>query len=187
MAPSCILLFRKGMIFESMLGYFTMFTSFMYHFTETVETRYYMNPGQWHRLDNIGAITCFATVFIYLMANQSKQVDDTLKFVSLWVITIMQEKAPWDILYTVLPILVFVSWPVCKWAVIKKEWPPYHWGNFRKGVGFLVLAFVCFLKGLDEKKDYLRIFHGCWHMLVGATSFYLFQVVKPQPQKCSVL
>jgi len=42
----------------------------------------------------------------------------------------------------------------------------------RRGTLILGGAFVCFYFGLDENWDYLRLFHGMWHMLVGIHSFY---------------
>ena len=33
-----------------------------------------------------------------------------------------------------------------------------------------------FVKGLDEHSDYLRIAHSLWHILIGISTFYLWQL-----------
>lgn len=39
----------------------------------------------------------------------------------------------------------------------------------------MVIAFLFFYKGLDDHNDYLRFYHGLWHLFVGIFSFYVWQ------------
>ena len=41
---------------------------------------------------------------------------------------------------------------------------------------FLVGAIAMFVKGLDDGNDYLRIYHSLWHVLIGVSTFYLWQL-----------
>jgi len=41
-----------------------------------------------------------------------------------------------------------------------------------KGLMLMACGIVCFYFGLDEFWDYLRIFHGLWHLLVGLSSLF---------------
>jgi hypothetical protein len=69
--PAVIQLHRQNLRFEAAIGLFGLFTSMLYHFCEPTELVILgMNGGNWHRLDNIGAIMCFANLFIYFMDNR---------------------------------------------------------------------------------------------------------------------
>ena len=47
-------------------------------------------------------------------------------------------------------------------------------------LGFVVAGY-CFFKGLKNKNDYLRMWHGMWHLLVCIPSFYLWQIHSSRP------
>jgi hypothetical protein len=80
--PALYLLYAKRMYFQVYLGIFTFITSFLYHSMESVHIKaFYLNSGGWHRLDNIAAIMCFITLFIYLMDNLQKSPKDKYKSV----------------------------------------------------------------------------------------------------------
>ena len=40
----------------------------------------------------------------------------------------------------------------------------------------MCISLIFFYKGLDDLNDYLRIWHGLWHVFIGLTSFYLIQI-----------
>ena len=44
----------------------------------------------------------------------------------------------------------------------------------KRGVLLLVAGVVCFVRGLDDETDYLRVWHGLWHCFVGLASFFLW-------------
>ena len=54
-----LLLHKRKRPFECFIGFFTMWTSFMYHFCDSIDSPMWLSEGQWHRLDNIGAIMSF--------------------------------------------------------------------------------------------------------------------------------
>ena len=41
----------------------------------------------------------------------------------------------------------------------------------------MLLAGACFVKGLDERQDYLRLWHGLWHCFVGLSGFFSWQSI----------
>ena len=58
--PVPIYLFRKGKYFWAFIGFFTVISSFMYHFIESLNLlEFILLEGSWHRFDNIGVITSF--------------------------------------------------------------------------------------------------------------------------------
>lgn len=47
--PGLIMLFKKNMILQSYFGVFTIFTSFMYHFVESIGAeKLFMTEERWH-------------------------------------------------------------------------------------------------------------------------------------------
>lgn len=186
MVPTLILLLRHRRMFECVLGFFTMWMSFLYHYCDTVGQGFWLSTGAWHRLDNIGSIACFCAFFIYAMANTSRDLDLILKLTFLCITLILQEKAPWDERFTVYPILVAAALPVFKWVVIKRRWPPYHTAATKRGLVMLGMAIVCFVKGLDERQDYLRLWHGSWHMMLSFAFFHLWQLIPGGGKNSSV-
>ncbi len=48
---------------------------------------------------------------------------------------------------------------------------------FGGGVLALAAAVFCFYKGLDDRRDYLRLWHGGWHVAAG-TAGSCFAVAK---------
>jgi len=49
--PAIILIYRKGLIFQTYVGVFTLVTSFMYHLTESIGAeKLFMSELKWHQL-----------------------------------------------------------------------------------------------------------------------------------------
>jgi len=49
--PALILLYRKGLIYQTYVGLFTFVTSFMYHLTESIGAeKLFMSELKWHQL-----------------------------------------------------------------------------------------------------------------------------------------
>lgn len=64
----------------------------------------------------------------------------------------MQEGYPWDIMYTILPISVFVGILIYRayttnLVIIKSP------SNMYRGLVYMGVALICFVIGLQEKKD----------------------------------
>jgi len=178
--PALILLIRKKYYFPVFLGLFTEFTSFTYHFMESIALRKFLNMDeyQWHRLDNIGSITCFMSLAVFLMDNRNPELDIILNYTALIINLILQESDPWNLLTTVVPILsYFLLIHIMAWK--RNRSPVYNKKMHRYGFIGLVPGVICFYYGLDEFKDYLRFFHGCWHFFIGVSSFFIWQVKAP--------
>ena len=109
------------------------------------------------------------------MDNRNSEFDTVLNYTALIVVIILQESSPWEIWYTVVPILTYVSL-IFIVSYFRKRFPTYkNKKMFNKGFGWMLVGVFCFVMGLDEFKDYLRFFHGCWHFVVGISSFHVWQ------------
>lgn len=186
--PALILLIKRKNYFPSFMGLFTMITSFTYHFMESVALRkiFNMDEYQWHRLDNIGAICCFISLCIYMMDNRNSELDTILNFVGLLITLFCQESDPWNIWYTVIPILAFFGL-IFAHSYRRGRFPKYpNRKMFKNGLISMFIGFFCFYFGLDEFQDYLRFAHGCWHFMVGVSSFYLWQVKTEQGEELNL-
>ena len=53
----------------------------------------------------------------------------------------------------------------------------------KKGFAILFLTVLCFIKGLDEFNDYLRFYHGLWHVGNGLSSMYTWQQHSEQSEE----
>ena len=54
----------------------------------------------------------------------------------------------------------------------RRRWADVHPLQFRTAIAGLCLALVCFVKGLDDHNDYLRLWHGCWHAFGAVFSYF---------------
>jgi hypothetical protein len=173
--PGLMLMLKKDRPFEFFIGFFTMFTSFMYHVTESLDIEVYMTPGKWHALDNVGSICCINSLLISLM-NSHLDHKSQLKYNlgSLVLVMIMQGANPWDLFNTIFPIIIF-GILLC-YDYFKNGFPEYNFKIMWKGLGILMVALSMFIKGLDEHSDYMRIAHSFWHLTIGMSTFYLWQV-----------
>lgn len=97
---------------------------------------------------------------------------------TLMVAILAQEKDPWNIHYTVGPILGFFGIGVVSNILLGLGLPRYDYGMMKRGMGFLAVGIFFFVKGLDEETDYLRIHHGLWHAFLGIASYYNFHSLR---------
>jgi predicted membrane channel-forming protein YqfA (hemolysin III family) len=173
--PGLVLMILIERPFEFYIGLLTMISSFMYHLTESLDVNFYMEPGKWHELDNIGSICCINSLLLS-MNNSYRNHPRQLKFnlFSLCLVMIMQGNNPWDLLNTFFPILIFAL--ILIYDYIKYGVPWYNYEIMAKGVGLFIIAISMFIKGLDEHNDYLRVAHSIWHILIGIATFYLWQI-----------
>lgn len=172
-----------------------------------------MNDGHWHRLDNVFVILgCQCMAYFLLFATSKDQtalvdspaidqvhasdyadhfmheqrVLNLFRWIGLSFCLSCQEKAPWVVFYTLLPIIVPASLAMIRmFLFVPKELRPRY--NTRKMMVASVLfciAMFFFTLGLDDEHDYLRIYHGFWHMFIGFSFYYYFQC-KEQPKEKS--
>lgn len=182
--PAIVMVYKKGLYFQFCIGFFTFFTSLMYHSLDSVLWPHlYIRAQEWHKLDNIGSIMCFVTLMIYWMDNlqhkengtyHSKQFCNTdliLNLCGLFLTMIMQANHPWELQNTIIPILIFIA--ICLFKNICIRPARFNKAYMKRGLIWMGLAVYCFIKGLDEDSDYLRIYHGLWHCGGSISSFYL--------------
>jgi predicted membrane channel-forming protein YqfA (hemolysin III family) len=98
------------------------------------------------------------------------------------MVMLLQEADPWNLVNTVAPILVAFICLVCKHAMARKL-PNYNWDVLMKSIVGNAIAFSFFARGLDERTDPYRSFHGCWHISLGFVSYINFDIVKRESQK----
>eukprot|EP01112_Ceratiomyxa_fruticulosa_P009646 TRINITY_DN2525_c0_g1_i1.p1 TRINITY_DN2525_c0_g1~~TRINITY_DN2525_c0_g1_i1.p1 ORF type:complete len:232 (+),score=23.99 TRINITY_DN2525_c0_g1_i1:219-914(+) len=180
LAINCI---RRGLAYESIIGSCSAIASIMYHVGEIYFDTYWwkwgrMNPGQWHRLDNVFSILSFNALLFFLMENTNPTTIDILRWVSLAFTLYCQELSPWNIMCTVVPILLPLLLLIAKLLYNRKVPAWIKSTSFRIGLLLLVVAVFFFVRGLDDDNDYLRINHGLWHFFIGLSFYFLFHGVR---------
>jgi hypothetical protein len=193
--PTLASLLRRQWIFEFAVGTFCLAVSLLYHLSECLGEHFFLSELQWHRLDNIGAIAVFGGLFAYLCdvppddasyfgahrnVHQPHRplAHQLLQFATLFASVIVQERDPWNELYTVAPIVTFALMPLVSHAV-QRRLPRYRWAMLFKGFGAVAAGAVFFALGLDDANDPCRVYHGLWHLLGGLGMWWLWQVVPP--------
>lgn len=171
--------------FEFYIGAMTIFTSVMYHVCESLDVVIYLDQEKWHMLDNIASICGMNALLISLLNchyDYNKQLR--LNLLSLLLVLVMQTSHPWELFNTITPVAAFGI------LLIYDYWthgvPKCNRSALYKGVTILVLAFAMFVRGLDDANDYLRIAHSLWHVLIGFSSFYLWQIQERQMRSWEV-
>lgn len=106
------------------------------------------------------------------MMQNKPETTMNISWIGFIVVFILQEGYAWELWATVLPIAVVIVMFLCKQLLS----PPKRKVNrqfLKYGLVVLAMALVAFSKGLDEFKDYLRAWHGLWHVLISISLFYL--------------
>lgn len=183
--PALYVVYKRGMVFGFMIGFFTFFCSLMYHSLDSLEIpQVYITRSEWHKLDNIGSIMSLIYLAVFLMDNIEKvegkysseyegKTDRALCYFGLFITLLMQTKHPWDIENTVVPVVIF--YVALAFKLIFYRRPRIYYDNFNRGCLILGFGFFCFYKGLDDDNDYLRIWHGIWHCCGSTSLFYFYQ------------
>ena len=179
--PALIQLYRRRWTYEFVISVFAVFTSFMYHFCQAFHTELYLTELQWHRLDNIGAISCFGLIFIHFCCFKRPEVDLGMKYFSLLLAILCQERYPWRIEFTVVPIAFFIAMPLVVHGLYHRARPPWDMKELAVGLMSLVVAIPFFVLGLDDDHDPFRVFHGMWHLMGGLAALHMWRVVKHHP------
>eukprot|EP00758_Cryptobia_borreli_P003360 Tbor_TRINITY_DN3699_c0_g1::TRINITY_DN3699_c0_g1_i4::g.370::m.370 len=197
---------QKHWLFEAALYLFGTCCSFMYHLCQAFDITLFLDELHWHRLDNITAISTFGVIFIYLSVLRDPTTDFCLKIMVLFIAIVVQERDPWNIAYTVVPIGLFAIIPCL--SLILRVYAPKSFGgiystgdkriglmatvrslyeprNAILGVGLLCCAIPFFVAGLDDDNDPCRIFHGLWHVFGSLACFYIWKIVK-KPEATSM-
>jgi len=183
--PALTVLWRDQQIFPFFVGCFTLLCSVMYHLCDSLQIYgadgIWLGEGAWHRLDNVGSIMIFAVFFVYLMDFEDPRYEALVQYFSFGIVILLQEKAPWNIWFTVAPIVAIALLWIAKRLVADGHFAKIsHVELLRRGVAWQALGALCFVRALDDKNDPLRIFHGGWHLFSGIAAFYNWQILRPQ-------
>ena len=82
--PALYVIYKQNILLVFWIGWFTFFTSFMYHMMEAIGiNRIYLTVSEWHKLDNIGSIMCFICLTIYLMDNKGSMPFENSPFCNI--------------------------------------------------------------------------------------------------------
>eukprot|EP01017_Pseudomicrothorax_dubius_P010488 TRINITY_DN13756_c0_g1_i3.p1 TRINITY_DN13756_c0_g1~~TRINITY_DN13756_c0_g1_i3.p1 ORF type:complete len:147 (-),score=22.33 TRINITY_DN13756_c0_g1_i3:64-504(-) len=125
---------------------------------------------------------CFVVLITHMMRNPNKDYDTHLNLCGLFFVMFLQEGRPWDIEFTIFPIVTYIIL-FFVFAYKNGRFPSYDKKVMCKGLMLMLCAFVFFAWGLDEKNDRFRFFHGMWHTFVGFATFYLWQSALPADAK----
>lgn len=172
--PGLLLMKYKRKFFEFYIGFLTFISSFLYHFTESIAIKIILKPGRWHKLDNIGSIVGINSLLINNFNNFTDENRLEANFISLIITFLFQFDHFWEIRNTIIPILLCIFCLVLNYVFCGV--PKINKSYLLKGLGFLTIAIFMFIYGLDDDKDYLRIFHSLWHFFIGISTFYLWQI-----------
>ena len=177
--------YRVQSSFHQFIGWFTMTISFCYHCTEALPSQeFILHEGNWHRLDNVGAVTSFTLLMIYLMdISRYPRLRAFFELFQFGITLLIQERAPWNLENTLVPILFWTVICVLKHIgcyLIYGSTPNYQWRNFKIGGTILLFGSIFFGLGLDDDNDYLRIYHAAWHLCATVSSYWMWKIVKTE-------
>jgi predicted membrane channel-forming protein YqfA (hemolysin III family) len=173
--PVTILVYRKKNLFTFWIALFSYFTSIFYHVCESLDVIFFLPQLKWHELDNIGAICSLNSLILVLTSYfPDLNLQDKLNYFSIFIALICQQKGPWEIQNTLYPIFLFLF--IALYDIIKRGLPKFNRDALFFGGSVLMVAIATFVKGLDDGNDYLRIYHSLWHVSIGVSSFYLYQL-----------
>lgn len=185
--PTFYFLYRRRYIFELCAVAFALGTSFMYHTCESLDVTIILNEKQWHRLDNMGIIAMLGVWYTFFAAFPNPAVEMACKCSAIFLAIISQQQHPWDVRFTVAPILLLGLQPVVQHCLINRRPPALHKRQFAIGFLFIVVAVPFFIMGLDDPRDPYRIFHGLWHFFGGlAMLFSWMSVANPTTMPSAV-
>lgn len=87
------------------------------------------------------------------------------------LILVCMEIGPWNPICTLIPIAVplLVLFGKLTW---QRRWADVNAVQVRVALGAMAAALVCFSFGLDDENDYLRLWHGMWHVFSGVFSYF---------------
>ncbi|KAG5481459.1 hypothetical protein LSCM1_05468 [Leishmania martiniquensis] len=176
--PTPYVFYKRQYVFELCCSIFGLVVSFMYHTTESFNTPIFLSEMQWHRLDNIGAISMMGIWQVYLCCFQNPFVEMCCKCFCIFFTLIVQQKHPWDVRFTIAPVLCFSLFPVVKHCFIDHRIPSVCIRRLALGSLLFSIALVFFFLGLDDRADKYRMCHSAWHFFCGLAFFFFWVMVK---------
>eukprot|EP00928_Gymnodinium_smaydae_P020696 TRINITY_DN18009_c0_g1_i1.p1 TRINITY_DN18009_c0_g1~~TRINITY_DN18009_c0_g1_i1.p1 ORF type:complete len:213 (-),score=24.23 TRINITY_DN18009_c0_g1_i1:240-878(-) len=182
--PACFVCWRNGLYYEMVIGIMTLFTSATYHVCESLNITFLgFNEGRWHHADNVFAILSFmAIISLFSPLKKDPRVREFVNAAWVSIAVVAQLMSPWKIEFTVVPIVISLIYVVLS-MIIARRLPRVNGRAGKKALLCLAGAIFFFVKGLNENKDWLRLFHGGWHLSVGVFFFYALLASMPKEEK----
>mmetsp|Transcript_95681 Transcript_95681/g.254053 ORF Transcript_95681/g.254053 Transcript_95681/m.254053 type:complete len:217 (-) Transcript_95681:22-672(-) len=174
--------YRYGLYYECVMGLMTMITSTAYHVCQSLDWKLLgFNEGRWHHMDNVFAIASLMAIILgFAQLPKGSAAREMLNTSSVSLAVVAQLMSPWDLNFTVGP-LVASAIAFLLSVLARRRLPHLDGRSGRLALAFLFGAAVCFAKGLDQRKDWLRLWHGGWHLFV--SGFCLFALRSQHPQR----
>lgn len=145
-----------------------------------VKYRLNMTPGNWHRLDNIFGILSLDALMLHLASFTNPKTKELLTWLLLCITLWFQERSPWAVSHTLIPILITCVISLSYAFFIRSSRPRYN-GNAAIGAVLLGIGFIFFALGLDDEHDWLRLYHGLWHSFAGLSAYFFFYCRSSDP------
>jgi len=171
--PVIVWCWRLGLYYDSMIGWMAMLTSALYHICQSLNVSFFgFDDGRYHHMDNVFAIAALvAILFQFAQFSRDSACREIINTASLSVVIVAQLLSPWELAFTVCPLLAAVGVLLC--ILLHRRCLPRT--DPQAGVRALIClacAALCFVKGLDDNGDYLRLWHGGWHVCVGLFCYF---------------
>eukprot|EP01121_Diplochlamys_sp_Union-15-3_P020326 TRINITY_DN7908_c0_g1_i1.p1 TRINITY_DN7908_c0_g1~~TRINITY_DN7908_c0_g1_i1.p1 ORF type:complete len:232 (-),score=5.63 TRINITY_DN7908_c0_g1_i1:39-734(-) len=182
---------KRGAV-EALIALTTCFVSIMYHLAECLRFSHLrqthllgMSDGQWHRLDNVFSILSMQNLWYYFMDIEDRETVHILRWATFFFALWCQERGPWQVIFTIIPILVTVVMCVLKY-VLFSPLPKIKVKPFLVGLSFGLIAIIFFIRGLDDDNDWVILFgarvyrwnHGLWHFFGGFSFSYFVTCIE---------
>lgn len=123
-------------------------------------------------MDNVFAITSFGLVLLHtcgVIVDDDAQLRWTVFLISL----VIQEKEPFNVIYTIIPCLFFTALGLTlRFYYRNTRKVVYNKRNMLIALIFVVFGVFFFLLGLDDANDYLRAYHGMWHICAAIFGYF---------------
>eukprot|EP00930_Biecheleria_cincta_P005788 TRINITY_DN106746_c0_g1_i1.p1 TRINITY_DN106746_c0_g1~~TRINITY_DN106746_c0_g1_i1.p1 ORF type:complete len:214 (+),score=25.30 TRINITY_DN106746_c0_g1_i1:94-735(+) len=177
--PCVIVAWKLGLYYEMVIAFFTFATSAAYHTCESLNVKFLgFNEGRWHHADNVFAILGFMAIISLYSPLRHAGLRECINAMWVSIAVTAQLMSPWNIQFTVVPILIALVYVLISIAIARRL-PVVDGRAGLKALAILAVAVFFFVKGLDEKKDWLRLYHGGWHVCVGP--FFCYALVASRP------
>jgi hypothetical protein len=165
---------QRATRFEGIMVGMSIATSLLYHICEIYDCTLFLSELQWHRLDNVFAITSFELIFLHACGSMLPE-NEGLKWTAFLTALLLQEKDPWNVTYTVAPCIMFLLLAVgIRYYFRASRRVQYDRRNMTIAIVPFSAGLFFFYLGLDDANDYLRIFHCCWHVCASLFGYYCF-------------
>ncbi|CAK9065624.1 unnamed protein product [Durusdinium trenchii] len=167
--PVFVLTYQEGMHYECIIGFFTMVTSSLYHVCESLQ-----------------AVTALLlNIANFAQGPRPSAFRELRNSLATSVVVCFQVASPWNLMHTILPLVfgfVLLLVELAYW----RRLPSFGKADLFKTLLCGSAAGLCFYKGLDETKDYLRLWHGGWHLCVSAMTYFSVKSQNPHHKLAEV-